>query len=251
MEGGEHSSADDGQAGRVDAECERDEDEREDDEYEQGPTLGHARYPGGSALKGIVSPSSDELSPYSTVDPSPSRLPDPTLQPSSFTRYQSMMAPVRSSARPTLAKTVAASPAASQTRPTRAPTKLVQRTLTTSLGLSKDPPPVDSAVRQAVAAHLSKSAAGPSAPFSPPIGVDLPPSMSSTSAPPPSEATLADFHKFFPTLKEDQLPLVQLELETVGRDWLEVLSKAMETPGFLQVRPFCPPTLLCTNCALA
>lgn len=152
-----------------------------------------------------------------------------------------MMAPVRSSARSTLAKTVAASPAASQTRPTRAPssTKLVQRTLTTSLGLSKDPPPVDSAVRQAVAAHLSKSAAGSSGPVAPPTGVDLP-STSSTSAPPPSETTLADFYKFFPRLKENQLPLVQLELETVGRDWLEILSRDMATPGFLQVHPFSP-----------
>jgi len=158
-----------------------------------------------------------------------------------------MTGPIRSSSRSGIAKALAASPAASPARPastsagaSSSSKKLVQGTLTASLGLKREPPPFIPPKSKATGAAAASSSKATSEPKQAEAG-----SSSSAVAPiapagPVSDETLAAFHQYFPKLGDDKLPLLQLELETMGRDWLEVLSRDMAKPTFLEVR-FRPP----------
>lgn len=153
-----------------------------------------------------------------------------------------MAGPIRNSSRSGIAKALAASPAASSARPSStgassspAPAKkLVQGTLTASLGLKREPPPFIPPKPKAQTASSSSTAHVPEQ-------AEANGSSSTAATPieptgPVSDETLAAFHQFFPKLADEKLPLLQLELETMGRDWLEVLSRDMAKPTFLDVR---------------
>ena len=152
-----------------------------------------------------------------------------------------MAGPIRSSAGKNVAKALAAGPAASPARPSQATSggasssssagkKLVQGTLTASLGLKREPPPFIPPKSKSKTASSSSKAdeaeAGPSSTGLAPI----------EPTGPVSDETTATFHQYFPKLGDDKLPLLELELETMGHDWLEVLSRDMAKPTFLEVR---------------